>query len=615
MNILDQTQINLKRISKYKSKTLMVVVPITFLMATGIVIASQIDNFKVATEQSFFGSIAEAAKLIDLKKNTDMTFGGPGGGTFSIRSGSNSDNNYTEADLQNIKSIDGVEDAEFVSNLPVGAASVTNLFDVQFKLNNLVGIGVNLASLYTDEDFNYKDGEAIPIIINANSFIEQYQDWGDKTEITQELQRPTPGSRNAPQNMAITSPIKTKSISYKKEDLIGKEFEIEFGSLDELQNFKTDFASEKITFTKLTEEEMTAKEQSRKEAIGKYWDYSKLSTPLKYKFVVVGVIEDNNDFNSYIPSDFASKVMKDLIQKQLDARNSTAISNDLLNSTYLGMSFDGTKLTSGGLNFGGAVRMIRMGGPGGAQSSAVESSQTDSYTIPGLIIETEKSNTAINNPFSSQGDVIGEYKDVEVYDKSVKTSDRIVIKAEDVFARSEIVGQLNKQGFAYQDTLKLSVFDDLKSAFNVLSIVTVVGFIAIGSFIILFVLGKFVDDAKREIGVIRALGASAADVRNIFLGLGLILVTIAGFAGVLVGVVSNLVLSSIAREAFQNTVAAAVKESFNVAIQSDLGLFTRLNIQAVFVYITMLFVIAVIISLMNSLRASRLTPIEIIKGE
>ncbi len=163
----------------------------------------------------------------------------------------------------------------------------------------MAGLDPTYASLYTNNNFTYSEGQPIPIILNANDFIEVYEDWGGKTSI--EIKYST---GNTPQT-ETQGPVRARSIAYTREELIGKTFTIQFGGLQELQSYKQAPTTSGFTYTKKTDKELAAEVAARKTALTKYWNYDKISKPITYTFVVAGVSEGTDKTTAYIPTAFA----------------------------------------------------------------------------------------------------------------------------------------------------------------------------------------------------------------------------------------------------------------------------------------------------------------------
>jgi hypothetical protein len=90
--------------------------------------------------------------------------------------------------------------------------------------------------LYTDEDFTYTEGEAIPIILNASDFTVTTEDWGEDGTIELTMPSGESGDRSSPAERI--SAFSSEAVDYDKDELIGKTITISVGGLDDLQNYE-----------------------------------------------------------------------------------------------------------------------------------------------------------------------------------------------------------------------------------------------------------------------------------------------------------------------------------------------------------------------------------------
>jgi len=87
-----------------------------------------------------------------------------------------------------------VETAALNQVLPISNLVTTDLFsEIEINLSSMVGIDDEIANLFTDQNFEYQEGQVIPIILNTSSFVESYEDWGGNNSITIEMRRGTRG--------------------------------------------------------------------------------------------------------------------------------------------------------------------------------------------------------------------------------------------------------------------------------------------------------------------------------------------------------------------------------------------------------------------------------------
>lgn len=615
MKLSDVTFINIKKLENRTGKAMFLIVPITVIMILAIVISSQANNFKQAMDKSVFGTIEDQGEVIQLQKEEDSRgFGGMGGGMMD-----SSSSQFTESDLSTIESISNVAQASLNSSLPVNQISTSDLFeDKEVDLSDFTGLDSSLAGLYTDQDFTYEQGQTIPIILNASSLIYQYEDWEGETEFTidfNEMREQREQSREEGEEsggdpseaMSSSTPVKSEAISYDKDDLIGTEFTIQFGGLEDFQSFKTEQDEGVMTMIKYTDEELAELETERQETIGTYWDYEKISTPLTYTMKVVGIIETENmrDRTIYIPSDFASQLMSDYVQNQLDALLDEDISTDLLDSTYTGLTYDGIELSSGSNSmFGG-------GGPGGGMMMTrpsdddSEESET-SYEIPGLVIELASDGSE---------DVEGIFQDANVYESAVKTGETINIKIASVYDRAQVVADVNEAGYAYQDVNDLDVFATLQENIDKITLWMTVGFIGFTIAVIILTMSKFVSESTKEIGIFRAIGITRNGIIKMFVFQAVIYTLVGCVIGLLAGVGLNVISAAFVNNWFDNLVTETIKESFNVVNQVDSSTFYSIDWAGVGIYIAALFVVTFVISLIPAVRASNVSPVEAIKTE
>ncbi|MBU1110281.1 FtsX-like permease family protein [Patescibacteria group bacterium] len=594
-------QINFKKLKRHRSRALFLIVPIALLVSLIIVISSQVSNIHEAAKISIFGTIEEQNTLIELKKDTEQ-FSSHGFG-FSPE-----DLYYTENDIAVIEAIDNVADTQILAPAPINDAVTTDLVEnLLLAISRLTPLDSEVAGLYTDQNFSYIPDEPIPIVLNANSFIEVYEDWGGQDEIA--IARSSMG-RGDPAAMQNSSPIKSRSIEYDKNQLLGKEIIIRFSDLPKMQSYETEMTQAGMVFRKLTQEAIDEKERERQDEISQYWNYEKITTPLEYTFKIVGIIESESNRNVFVPKDFVDELMRQYIQRQINARTEVALPLDILGSTFSGLEYDGLELTGGA----GATALGRFGG--GIRISR-DTQQGDSYTIPGLVIEIAREETEESvMPFGEgSSDVIGEYQDPNVYEFSVQNGEILLIKINKIDARGQVIGDLNKLGYAYHDLSDMDVFEELKSTLNIVSTASVVAYIALSIIIVIFTMGKFIAESKKEIGILRAIGATKNDIKLVFI-IQAVLYTVVGYlAGVLGGVLMNLALAKPLSVWFNSFISKTIQESFSVVNPTELSVFSNINWSALAIYSVVLFIITTITSIIPATNASNISPVEAIRGE
>lgn len=606
MKILDVFRINIKKLKKRTGKSLFLIIPISVLVCLSIVISSQSMNFRTAMDESIFGEIEEEGTLIELTYQADTSEMG-----FRF---TQEENVFTEADLKAVQDIDNVSEALLEYTLPISRANTEDLFeDTEISLRELGVLSEEMATMYTSEDFSYDDNSPIPIVLNSSNFMESYEDWEGQDEITVNMREMMQQRIDSGEEVTMEpgsgpdqfSPVKSSVIDYDKDNLIGKEITITFGGFSDISDVNVERSEGIVTFTKKSEEDMAEEESTRADAVNQYWDYDKLSEGLSYTFIVVGIIESETSRTSYIPEEFADVLMHDYIQLQLDSRNGTEISTDELQSEFTGLSYDGTELTSGSF-FGGPGGGMRPpdggGGPMGFTSSD-EASTT--YDIPGLVIEVSESDSS---------DVVGLYEDADVFGDSVKTGQVINIKIDSVSDRTQVVNDINKLGYAYQDVNDLGVFSQVQSTLDKLSAGLVIGFIALTSATIILTMSKFVSDSTKEIGILRAIGFKKGNILSIFLSQSVLYTLLGYLIGVGLGLLLNLAVSPLISNWFDNLITQTVKETFNVVNPVDVSIFNGVDLSSLLIFSGVLFVITILVSLVPATTASNVSPVEAIKA-
>ncbi|KKR06009.1 MAG: hypothetical protein UT34_C0001G0049 [candidate division WS6 bacterium GW2011_GWF2_39_15] len=606
MRITDILSINVKKLKTRAKKALFLIIPVLTLVTLSVIITSQIQNIKTALNISVFDTIADQYTLLEVK--TQQEEFNPS--QFFKNTGSIEDNRFSQADVNTVSTIEGVKSADLQSNLPVRLVETTDLFpDKTLKFNNLTTLNADAAKLYTEEDFSYTEGETIPIILNASSLIYSYEDWSEGNTITLDMSKAisiTPGSGESAKRMSF---LKTESLDYNKGNLLGTEFTLSFGGLESITDYTVSRNEGVVTMTKMTDAEMSEKVEERKDAISEYWDYKKISTPITYKFKVVGIIEDEKIVSNYIPAQFAQKVMKDLTTNEINARVSADLPNDILSSDFSGLTYNGDEISQG---FGGFVGQlgkrletnIQIGGPraGGSVSFSPDGIQT--YAIPGLIIETNDSN-----------EVVGEVNDTDIYEKANKYGDVLSLVVEDINKRAEVITALNRAGYAYQDLGDLEVFEKLEGNLGAISNGLLVSFVVLLIATIVFTMSKFVSESTKEIGIFRAIGMKSSTVLTLFILQSFLYVSIGYLSGIGLGIGLNFVASSAVAAWFKSFIDQTVSQSFDVIRIADSSIFLAINWQSILLYTVILFVLTIFVSLIPSFTASKISPVEAMKNE
>ncbi len=618
MKISSILSLNLKKLKTKPKKAMFLIIPVVILMTLSVLVSSQVTNIREALKSGVFDTISN--QYTQLVVQTEQKENNP---TQMFRGQSSfQENKFTQSDITNIENIDGVKSASLIATIPIQNISTSDLFEGKtISLRNLSTLDKNTASLYTTNNFTYTEGEPIPIILSANSLTYTYEDWSQGTTITIEMGNPTttPTQQNNTNNQngrGLGNRItiqKTEALDYSKDDLLGKTFTISFGGLDNIQDYTMtmDRNTGIMTVTKLTDEEYNAKVEERKTAISKYWDYEKISSPITYTFVIAGIDESENSTVSYIPESFADVLMNAYISNEINARIVDEIPTDVLNTDFMGLTYNGDELSSG--SFGGMMSQIggrfRNGGEQPMQKPNDEAGGTNisfsAITIPGLVIDIDANSNSVN----------GTLDDPSIYSTATKYSNSISVILDDVTNRSEVIKALNKAGYAYQDLGDLDVFENLESTLETISNIFLISFIVLVASIVILTMGKLVSESTREIGIFRAIGMRKKDVLRMFISQSLLYVFIGYAMGLLLGIGVNLIASGIVSSWFNSFINNTVSQSFNVVNTVDSTLFLNINWISILIYTILLFIISLIVSIIPSMNASNISPVEAIKNE
>jgi ABC-type antimicrobial peptide transport system permease subunit len=500
------------------------------------------------------------------------------------------------------------------ATVPIENVETSDLFEGKtISLRNISTLDNSAALLYTTKEFSYFEDEPIPIILSANSFTYTYEDWSEGDSVTIEMGNPQDMNqepREGGQRNRVTV-AKTEAIEYSKEDLIGKTFTIKFGGLDDITTYTTEMDREnrEMTITKLTDEEYEGQLEERKEVISEYWNYDEISTPIKYTFVVAGVDEKEGSNVNYIPESFADTLMQEYISNEINARVVDEIPTDVLNADFLGLTYNGDELSS---TFGGMMSQIggrfEQRGGGFGQPSESEEDQEVSFsaiTIPGLVIDIDANNNTVN----------GTLDDPEIYSEATKYASKINIVLSSITYRSEVIKSLNKAGYAYQDLGDLDVFENLESTLETVSTTFLISFIVLIALIVILTMGKLVSESIREIGIFRAIGIRKKDILIMFVTQAFLYTAVGYIIGLLLGVLLNYATSTIVASWFDSFIEETVSQSFNVVNTVENTLFINIDWSSILTYSALLFIISFIVSIIPSMNASKISPVEAIKNE
>lgn len=585
MNIQNIFWINIRKLRRKINQGLFLIIPIAILIMLSILISSQVKNIKDAIHISVFETISEQNTLIEVtaQRNDDSM--------YTMFGGEIEDTGFSSVDLEEIFKIDNIVTANLLSPLPIRNAKSHNLFEgKEVSIRTIVGLDQDTATLYTKTDFVYKENEPIPIIINANNFIHSYEDWNGKDEIILERGH---GERGTP---ARTSIIKSEAINYDREDLTEKIFTLSIGGFDDIQSFTVERVEDTGPIIKrLSDEELKEREARRQDEISTYWNYEALATPLEYEFQIVGIIESTSNQDSYIPYEFAQKLMDDYTSKEIAARKSTLPPKDKLNTEFLGIIYDGEKIiTTFGHTATSRTGLGRMGQEGTSQT----------HIIPGLIITT-----------TSEGVVTGWNEEIDIFGKADIHADKISIKVDAVENRIAVVNKLNSMGYAYQDFSNLEVIEELRETLDKISNGFLISFILLVSATIILTMTKYISEGTKEIGIFRAIGMDKNTISLLFLTQSVLYIFIGYTLGLILGLALNFLISPLIANWFDNFVNNAISQTFNVVNIVENSLFSNISWDSILMYSILLLIISLLISVIPSRKAASISPVEAIKSE
>lgn len=647
-------RLGFKKILFNKGKSLFVVIPIAIMFGIIVFASSVAANLIIIAHNNIFSPIQSQNEVIELNKSSSQSFRDALSGT--------SDTGYTTTDNAIISQISNVDSVNLISTLPIQNIKSTDLFDGKaVTISSLAGLDANYASLYTDKNFSYTDNSLIPIILNANDFSYSYEDWSDNNEINIDFTKAADPSQI--DSLSSQSPIKSKAIQYNRADLIGKKITITFGGLSSIADIKQESTSTGIKYTKKTQTEIDLDSAARKTAISKYWDYSKISTPLTYNFVVVGISEGSDKTKAFIPTTFATKLMSDYVNNELAARNSTTMASSEYNSTYIGLVYDGVTLQNdtNSTIFAGIRNQVnnqvtdqfnKINTEINNQNSIINSNNSQirkyntsinqqpapgdhinftrptfrafssisnlstssisisypgtatTYTIPGLIYEKNR----------TTNEITGEYKKFDLTQVLPLPSNTILIKINNTTNREQVVTDLNSKGYNYQDYSQYKQYQQLESYLGVILEIGSIVFIVITGLLILINMAKFVSESRREIGIFRAIGATKGDIRLIVTIQTILYILLSILIGAIIGIVINFSLSSVLATSAQQLITSAMGSSVVLSHIISASDFFGLNYQLILIYTLGLIAITLIVSLIPSNQAAKISPVEAIRN-
>lgn len=569
-----------QKLRSSRAKTLLLMLPIAFLLASGLMLAAEAANVKAAISQHVIGALQEQSKYITLVQNIQPSRFG------------NTQPPYNSGDVQKVEAIDGVKVAALAQQVPISTLTTTDLITQHtVTINSVTALDSTLAKQYADHSMEYDGKGAIPIVLSANQLQEMTEDWGGKTDIDVNMSPPSSGG---PANVDLNSsggPIGTRALAYDRQELIGKEFTVSVGAMPAQQDYEVQPGESfgQLTYHKYTEDEMSRKESAREQALSPYWNYAALSQPKTYTFKLVGIIDSQSSQTAYIPPAAAQKIMQDNIQKQLSSRTGEPVPGDKLAHTFTGLTFDGTILAPNVAASG----VSTFGGSGAA-----------SYAVPGLVVRTD--NTGL---------VSGIVDDSTVYEKAIPTATSIFLSLNDVYHRPAVVAALNKAGYAYQDTGKLDGLINLKQrlASAVTVFMALFGIVVVISLIVAFT--RFVSESRREIGIFRALGATKRDVGRLFVWQGALVGAGSYIAGLSGGILATFGLAPAMTSWFNNVVRNSVDAQSVARALVSSDSFTALDVRSIVIFSILLWSAIIITASIVSVQAARVSPAEAVKSE
>lgn len=207
INIFQAQRLALKKVTYSKGKSMFVIIPITLLFSIIVVAASEAVSMINVAHDSIFSPLASQNEVLELTKNQQQL--------PRFMQQEVADSSYTTTDNVLISSIDNVEKTSFINELPISLIQVEGLFtDNTVSVSSLAGLDPDFAALYTDQNFTCTEGEPIPIILNANDFIEVYEDWQGKSEISIDYTQASDPSKI--DELSSQSPVKTRAIAYNR---------------------------------------------------------------------------------------------------------------------------------------------------------------------------------------------------------------------------------------------------------------------------------------------------------------------------------------------------------------------------------------------------------------
>lgn len=673
INLFQAQKLGFNKIRFSIGKSLFLIIPIALMVLLIVFASSEAGSLINVARSNIFSPIESQNEVIEVTKNTSLGFGPLSDNSVTV--------GFTDMDVEKISNIESVEKVGLIEELPIDEIKTSDVFEGKtINIANIYGLDEEFATVYTNELFKYVEGEPIPIILNTNDFYEVYEDWQDQTSITITVSRDPTESVNSAEASMSQSPIKVKSLPYDRDSLIGKTITVQFGGLSDISTYTYEASMAGFVYTLRTEEEIQAKQAERETAISQYWNYDEISTPIEYEFVIVGISEGEDKTKTFIPQEFADKLLNEYLKKEIASRNTVEIPSSEMNSTFIGLVYDGISLKNDSesvlfasmrKNVDGQIsdqfddlnQTIEdqnaqiaaankankqamqdfqdevnaeidsmnsgppTGGPGGGpggrhftmpnltsigaidtlDAGNVNISYPDmgnNYTIPGLVYEKD----------TTTSELVGEYIGFNETQLVPLDSNSIIVKIEDVSNRESVVESLNSAGFSFQDYSKYKQFQQIESYLKTgVEIVSIV-FMVITALFILINMAKFVSEARKEIGIFRAMGATKGDIRIIFILQSLLYSVLALAVGVVMGVLTVWGLSSFIAGYAQEIIAKTIGETIILNTTISGSDFMNLNYMTIVIYCGSLLFVTLIVSLIPSGTAAKTSPVEAIRN-
>ena len=236
-----------------------------------------------------------------------------------------------------------------------------------------------------------------------------------------------------------------------------------------------------------------------------------------------------------------------------------------------------------------------------------EISKTDIYKKQvenkAVDVLTGKEFDNINNTYDDLTKKLGIFEEenpssINIYPKNYENKEEI-INAIDEYNMNKLLSSRNDLVINYSDVMK-EIVKGIKNVINIVSII-LVGFVAISllvsSIMIAIITYISVLERIKEIGVLRAIGASKVDIAKVFLAETTIEGAVAGIMGIVITAIISAVIN------------VTVKASTNIDNIANLPTI------AAFILILLSIIINVIAGIIPSIMASRKNPVEALRSE